>query len=157
MGAHKITRRAGGKYYVNGISLDSVNLPLRAAMMKLCRYEEMLPDMDWAEDMHELFIRGYTPERIRELERMYSEKCREVNELLGTDGWIPCMKRLPVVREDAGEWNMPEYITTTETAVKSCVLKYAGDGIWVDSYGETHDVVAWKPFPQAYKTKEPGT
>lgn len=38
---------------------------------------------------------GITPEKIREIDKLYEEKCRELAEERKKNEWIPCSERLP--------------------------------------------------------------
>lgn len=90
---------------------------------------------------------GLTPEQIRELDRLYLEKCLEVTALKKQQRWIPVEKRLPKEKDGhvlvcckGGEIN---------TGIHS---EFSGDWYIGDmcSIGGS-GVLAWMPLPEPYR------
>lgn len=94
---------------------------------------------------------GVTPEQIKEIDRLYAEKCREVVELKRRK-WIPVDERLP---EEPPEGltdldYLPEYIVMIHGADVPTTLHYAGDSEWCRD-GVFYNVSAWMPLPEKYR------
>lgn len=67
------------------------------------------------------------------------------------DGWIPVEERLPKAPEMEDEY--PEFNVMIEGAKIPTTLQYIHEGIWVDDYGNTYNVIAWQPLPEPYIPK----
>lgn len=77
--------------------------------------------------------------------------------------WIPCSDRLPeeperlpsedeLIEEMILDGEFKEYIVTIYGAEEAATLYYVGNGYWYDGIGsEYYKVIAWQPFPVAYK------
>lgn len=89
---------------------------------------------------------GIDPEQIREIDRLYSEKCRELAEERKKHRWITA-KNPP--EENGG------YICTLAGDLVGGEEPFAGmswyeNGEWDDA----EDVIAWMPLPDPYKENE---
>lgn len=110
---------------------------------------------------------GLDPEQIREIDRLYSEKCRELAEEKKKHRWIPCSERLP---EDCdNRFYMCVVENHEEDLPMYCQYEEGiGFGFWndvfdehtlgfVDSYFRANEelgyetVIAWMPLPEPYK------
>lgn len=102
---------------------------------------------------------GLTPEQLMEIDKLYAEKCREVEELKRKStkaGWIPCSERLPEepektddVEESIYSGRLSEYNVMIKGAEKATTLYYAGDGYWYDEVSqEYYPVTKWQPLPE---------
>ena len=87
---------------------------------------------------------GLTPEQIREVDRLYAEKCREVAELKKSP-WIPITERLPEDFDSVFACDRDGY---TDIAwgwyVKDKWKWHTGDDVNCD------DIIAWIPLPKPY-------
>ena len=86
---------------------------------------------------------GISPEQIREIDRLYSEKCRELAEEKKKHRWIP-VKNPP--EENGG------YICTLDGDLVGGEDSFVGinwyeNGEWDDA----EDVIAWMPLPGPYE------
>lgn len=43
-----------------------------------------------------------------------------------------------------------EFNVMIEGAKTPTTLQYTHEGIWVDDYGNTYNVIAWRPLPEPY-------
>lgn len=110
---------------------------------------------------------GLDPEQIREIDRLYSEKCRELAEERKKHEWIPCSERLP---EDCdNRFYMCVVENHEDDPPMFCQYEEEyGFGFWNDIYDEhtlgfvdsefkTNEelgyekVIAWMPLPEPYK------
>ena len=110
---------------------------------------------------------GLDPEQIREIDRLYSEKCRELAEERKKHEWIPCSERLP---EDCdNRFYMCVVENHEEDPPMYCQYEEGiGFGFWndvfdehtlgfVDSYFRANEelgyetVIAWMPLPEPYR------
>ena len=125
---------------------------------------------------------GLTPEQIREIDRLYAEKCREVAELQKSP-WIPVTKRLPKCEEEVyiqtkngtittatyedgtmpneeSTWNWTDidfdYDEETDTYLVPEgwweYRHYNPDDVYNNMVDE--EVVAWMPLPDPFKEEE---
>lgn len=85
---------------------------------------------------------GVTPEQIREIDRLYAEKCREVVELKRCK-WIPVDERLPEVGENA-------LVTYGNGEIQVDFIGEDGDWFWEDRE-DGIEVIAWMPLPEGYR------
>ena len=102
---------------------------------------------------------GLTPERIREIDRLYSEKCRDLADERKKHEWIPCSERLPEMhREDMeaeGEYYMISNPVIATDGQQIYIAEYEEDignmvG-WHSLDGEDYEgIIAWKPLPEQY-------
>ena len=74
-------------------------------------------------------------------------------KLIKDSNWIPVSERVPEVSEGTEDADCPEFNVTIKGAEKATTLKYAPDGTWFDYSGEVYSVIAWKPLPEAYRSK----
>lgn len=107
-----------------------------------------------------------TPDQIREIDRLYSEKCRELEDERKKHEWIPCSERLP--EDDDNRFymciveNHEEDLPMFLQYVENCGFGYWNDIYdghtlgFVDSEFKTNEelgyerVVAWMPLPEPY-------
>jgi hypothetical protein len=92
---------------------------------------------------------GLTPEQIREMGRLYEEKCEELSRT-----WIPTNKRLPnqkdFIKGYIRNQHAAGFIVMIEGANMPTCLYYAG-GSWFDEDRNYYKVTAWMPLPEPYK------
>ena len=99
---------------------------------------------------------GITPEQIREIDKLYAEKCKELAEEKKKNRWIPA-DNPPKVKED-GE---SDYILLSfDNLPLPCVGTYREDdcgGAYYTDIGEKSlasigiFVNAWRPLPERYR------
>lgn len=98
---------------------------------------------------------GLTPGQIKELDKLYLEKCIEVNHC--NRDWIPVEERLPdpnddvlvSVQEIGGDAGISVAI--------DCILDQNGVLSWGTFSTATEKVLAWRPRPLPYLPYDPGT
>ena len=88
---------------------------------------------------------GVTPEQIREIDKLYAEKCREVAELKKklSKQWIPVEERLPEENEDV-------LVFYTNNEIQVDFITEDGDWFW-ENREDGIEVVAWMPLPEEYR------
>lgn len=100
------------------------------------------------------------PDRIREIDKLYSEKCRELAEERKKHEWIPCSERLPEMhREDMeaeGEYYMISNPVIVTDGNKMYVAEYEEDDGYIYGWhsldGEDYEnIIAWMPLPEPYR------
>lgn len=113
---------------------------------------------DAIEKLMEYEDTGLDPEQIREMDELYLEKCREVNELegelkLGNAGCIPVEKRLP----DPDEYVLVSFENFSLPMIGRYTVDDDDSGTFrigdeEESFVQ-HDlfVNAWMPLPAAYQ------
>lgn len=124
---------------LDDLQYDIDYAPGRVALM----YRLMWALADVRETLMEYEDTGLTPDQLRELDRLYLEKCQEVAELKRRGAWIPVGDRLP---EDG------EVVQVTTRR------GYTDVGYYDDSRGEwwtsdddgLMDVIAWMPLAEPY-------
>jgi hypothetical protein len=110
-----------------GVAVIKDRNKLKAAMQRLAEYEEI----------------GISPERIREMDKIYSDMCNILNEK-----WIPVKERLP---EDE---KVMLVSCETKKGVKSTNIAYYSGGYW-NGRGNTSGITAWMPLPEPYDPDKP--
>lgn len=102
---------------------------------------------------------GITPEKIREIDKLYEEKCRELAEDRKKHEWIPCSERLPEMhREDMeaeGEYYMISNPVLATDGNKIYVAEYEEDDGYIYGWhsldGEDYEnIIAWMSLPEPY-------
>ncbi len=95
---------------------------------------------------------GLTPGQIKELDRLYLEKCIEVNRC--NCDWIPVEERLPDPNDDVLV-SVQQIGRDAEISVAiDCILDQDGALSWGTYCTATEKVLAWRPRPLSY---DPGT
>lgn len=116
-------------------------------LQELIEYKE-----EWVDFFHE---RGETGYRLRDTELELEALRMAKRALEEKPRWIPCMERLPEMREydHCGsvlrESDKVLCCTQTKTGGKNIVLGYYAGGKW--RCGMNNNVVAWMPLPEAYE------
>ena len=116
---------------------------------------------------------GLTPEQIREIDRLYSEKCRDLADERKKHEWIPCSKRLPEERESifakfkgTDKWRsamfekMSDNVNITvefEDGTRMSMKGYTVDGKWKPDTAVKCKVIAWQPLPEPYNPERSNT
>lgn len=90
---------------------------------RLKKYEDICPD----------------PERLREIDALYLDKCREVTALKEQPRWIPVEKRLPDKPGDY--WVAMRHLDGSVTTEK---MFWRPDWPHEDAWNEV--VIAWQPY-----------
>lgn len=98
---------------------------------------------------------GLTPEQIREMDRLYAEKCRELVECQKKQqqDWILVSERLP-----EGEYRVlitDGYMVTVGWLGRDSQEWYTGLVRWSEKY--QNSVLAWMPLPEPYKEEKHGS
>lgn len=95
---------------------------------------------------------GLSPEQIREMDKLYAEKCRELAEEKKKHRWIPVEERLPD-KDDT-------YLCTLDGKLCGIEEPFTGMcGFENGKWDEPDCVIAWMPLPEPYrpeKLKEAG-
>lgn len=108
------------------------NVPLADLINRLGSYEDI----------------GLTPERMLEIDKLYTEKCREVAELQRYK-WIPVEERLPEERDTV----LISTDTGTYAGIYFCDEWYRENMYCYDSMLRETGVIAWMPLPEPYKAE----
>lgn len=97
---------------------------------------------------------GLTPEQIKKLDKLYLEKCIELNRC--NCDWIPVDKRLPAPDDDVLV-SVQEIGGDEEISVAmDCILDENGALSWGTYCTATEKVLAWKPRPIPYNPETDG-
>lgn len=119
--------------------------PIQEAFTKLAAYEAVI----------------FSPDKLREIDRMYLEKCEEVNRLkalLDNEGWIDVNEELPkndnYIMVSFQNFSLPAVGRYEEG--ESGGAFYLGDED-VNCVEQGLFVNAWKPVPKAYRPEEKKT
>lgn len=113
-----------------------------------------------------------TPEQIKEIDKLYKEKCEEVNKLK-SGGWIPCGERLPeehdsifVQLKGTDKWKNSMFEKTSNSVIVTVVdnkgqaittYAHTVDGKWncdLLRCNKNFRIKAWMPLPEAYKEEK---
>lgn len=96
---------------------------------------------------------GVTPEQIKEIDRLYAEKCREVVELKRYK-WIPVDERLPEDKVNPITRDAYVYPVTVDLGGATDIRYYSFcRGHWYNQGPKEMDelVMAWQERPEPYK------
>jgi len=110
-----------------------------------CKKEEILKILKIGNALKAYEDLGLTPEQIREVDRLYSEKCKEVAELQKSP-WIPVTERLPEAYDSVLACDRDGY---TDIAWGW----YVAENKWKWNIGDDvncDDIIAWMPLPEPY-------
>lgn len=106
------------------------------------------------------------PDQIREIDKLYYEKCRELEEERKKHEWIPCSERLP--EDYDNRFYMCVVENYEEDPPMLCQYEEGyGFGFWYDNHDENtlgyldsefktneelgyEKVIAWMPLPEPY-------
>lgn len=95
---------------------------------------------------------GITPEQIREIDKLYAEKCRELEEERKKHEWIPCSEKLP---EESGKYEVTAYngyrYQTTQVRWQPKLKSWSLSGAM--AYWK---IIAWKHLPEPYNPERSG-
>jgi hypothetical protein len=113
-----------------------------------CPCSECKAEYKFCERLGQYEDTGLAPEQIREMDRMYRDKCEELE-----GKWIPVSKRLPSEDEFIKSYirsvYAAEFIVMIQGANQPTCL-YFRDGNWFDEQRNYYKVVAWMPMPDPY-------
>ena len=89
---------------------------------------------------------GLTPEQIREIDRLYSEKCRDLADERKKHEWILCSERLP---EESGKYEVTASdagrLISTQAKWQPKLKSWNLSGAM--AYWK---ITAWRPLPEPY-------
>ena len=109
-----------------------------------CKKEEMLKILKIGNALKEYEDLGLTPDQIREVDRLYAEKCKEVAELKKFP-WIPVTERLPEELDLVLVCDRDGYVDIAwGWYVKDKWWWNKGDDVNYDN------IIAWMPLPEPY-------
>lgn len=91
---------------------------------------------------------GLTPEQIKEMDRLYLEKCIEVNRC--NCDWIPVEERLPDPNDDVLVSVQQIGGDEEKSVAIDCILDQNGVLSWGTFCTATEKVLAWQPRPMPY-------
>ena len=104
-----------------------------ACVEKLARYENT----------------GLEPEQIRELDKLYLEKCLEVTALRDQQRWIPVAEWLPDLWQEVIAQDHYGNIMTVSCLVNgSGAICFGEPDEW---YAPVNDFISWMPLPEPYR------
>lgn len=124
-----------GTWGVTGMdfNLAKLNPLLYGALAKLKDYEKICD----------------SPDKLREIDELYREKCEEVNALKAENEWIS--DRVPnedeMKRAYCRNKYGSEFLVMIEGATRPTTLYRTMDGFWVDDKRETYCVTHWRELP----------
>ncbi len=140
----------------NGYAMHLVPAELQGVIWKLKDYEESGLSPEEVMEYKEL---GLTPEQLKEIDKLYLEKCKEVNVLaaeleelrkkystntnVGSSGWIPVTDRLP-------EESLYSAFGWDAYRERCCFVQYIGGRFVLGDDTESVDIKAWRPLPEPY-------
>lgn len=158
----------------NGYDMHKVPSELYGALWKLKDYEETGLDPERVEEINDFFNSqtakilaelqeyknlGLTLEQLKEIDRLYLEKCKEVNVLaaeleelrkkystntnVGSSDWIPVTDRLP-------EESLYSVLGWDAYRERCCFVQYIGGRFVLGDDTESVDIKAWRPLPEPY-------
>lgn len=130
----------------------------RSSCGKMCREIEgtcsKCPIMEVFERLAEYEATDITPEQIREIDKLYRDRLKEIEELKRAAGlrWIPCSERLP---GKDGKY----LVTYCDDLIKNYVIErnfYNGKFEPMPYFEEYtgRKALAWQPLPEPYRTEE---
>lgn len=96
---------------------------------------------------------GLTPKQIKEVDKLYLEKCIEANRC--NCEWIPVEKRLPVPNKDVLV-TVQEVGEDEASVAMDCILNENGRLSWGTYFTANERVLAWRPRPVPYNPKTDG-
>lgn len=112
-------------------------------------YRNLWAMADLRERLKEYEDLGITPDQIKEIDKLYTEKCIQVSNMKKyfkeSSGWIPCNERMP-------EESLNSVLGWDEYRQRCCFVQYYG-GRWILGNGiESVKITAWQPVPEPYKS-----
>lgn len=113
--------------------IDCKDCPIQQAFERLAEYEAT----------------GITPEQIREIDKLYQDCLKEIEDSkrAAGSGWIPCSERLPENSHSVLICGEPGYIDSG----------WYKDGRWWTGFSFADirkDIIAWQPLPEPYRPEE---
>ena len=116
-------------------------------------YRNLLAQADIYEHLKKYEETGLAPDQIREIDKLYAEKCRELAEERKKHEWIPCSKKLP---EESGKYEVTAYngyrYQTTQVRWQPKLKSWNLTGAM--AYWK---IIAWKPIPEPYNPERSNT
>ena len=116
-------------------------------------YRNLLAQSDIYEHLKKYEETGLAPDQIREIDKLYAEKCRELAEERKKHEWIPCSEKLP---EESGKYEVTAYngyrYQTTQVRWQPKLKSWNLTGAM--AYWK---IIAWKPIPEPYNPERSNT
>ena len=116
-------------------------------------YRNFLAQADIYEHLKKYEETGLAPDQIREIDKLYAEKCRELAEERKKHEWIPCSEKLP---EESGKYEVTAYngyrYQTTQVRWQPKLKSWNLTGAM--AYWK---IIAWKPIPEPYNPERSNT
>ena len=116
-------------------------------------YRNLLAQADIYEHLKKYEATGLAPDQIREIDKLYAEKCRELAEERKKHEWIPCSEKLP---EESGKYEVTAYngyrYQTTQVRWQPKLKSWNLTGAM--AYWK---IIAWKPIPEPYNPERSNT
>ena len=116
-------------------------------------YRNLLAQADIYEHLKKYEETGLAPDQIREIDKLYAEKCRELAEERKKHEWIPCSEKLP---EESGKYEVTAYngyrYQTTQVRWQPKLKSWNLTGAM--AYWK---IIAWKPIPEPYNPERSNT
>ena len=116
-------------------------------------YRNLLAQADIYEHLKKYEETCLAPDQIREIDKLYAEKCRELAEERKKHEWIPCSEKLP---EESGKYEVTAYngyrYQTTQVRWQPKLKSWNLTGAM--AYWK---IIAWKPIPEPYNPERSNT
>lgn len=95
------------------------------------------------------------PERLKEVDKLYLEKCQEVSALQARMRWIPVYERLPKPHTDVLV-AVVDFVEDEPSVYIDCLVENNDRLTWGTYNGAQEKVLAWMPLPEPYRPEKLG-